>query len=75
VWGLPIVLSDAIAEGTALVGDYANFVELAERRGIEVQVSDSHSDFFIKGKQAIRADMRAALPIYRPQAFCEVTGI
>lgn len=75
IWGLPVVLSDAISEGTALVGDYANFIELSERRGIEVSVSDSHSDYFIKGKQAIRADMRAALPIYRPAAYCEITGI
>lgn len=75
IWGLPVVKAQAIAEGNALVGDFANFVELAEKRGIEVQVSNSHDDYFVKGKQAIRADMRVALPIYRPAAFCEVTGL
>ena len=29
----------------------------------------------IKGKLAIRADMRAALAVYRATAFCTVTGI
>jgi HK97 family phage major capsid protein len=75
IWGLPVIKAQAIVEGNALIGDFANFVELAERRGIEVQITNAHSDFFIKGKQAIRADMRAALPIYRPAAFCEITGI
>ncbi|MEX0843404.1 MAG: hypothetical protein WD120_03565 [Gemmatimonadota bacterium] len=45
------------------------------RRGIEVQISNSHSDYFVKGKQAIRADMRVALVIYRASAFSEVTGV
>jgi len=75
IWGLMAVQAQAETENTGLVGDFANFVELAVRRGIEVQVSNSHSDFFVKGKQAIRADMRAALQVYRPAAFCTVTGI
>jgi HK97 family phage major capsid protein len=75
IWGLPVVQSDGITENTGLVGDFANFSELAIRRGISVEVSDSHSDFFIKNKQAIRAEMRAALIVYRPTAFAKVTGI
>ncbi|MCH7801648.1 MAG: phage major capsid protein [Chloroflexi bacterium] len=62
-------------EGQGLVGDFRNFVQLFERRGVTVKVSDSHSDFFIKGKQAIRADMRVALVIYRPAAFVELTDL
>lgn len=75
IWGIPVILSDAITEGTALVGDFANFSELAIRAGIEMKVTDAHSDFFIKGKQAIRADMRCAFTVYRPAAFCTVTGL
>lgn len=75
IWGLRVAQSDAITENTGLVGDFQNFVELAVRRGIDVQVSNSHSTFFIEGKQALRADMRAALVVYRPAAFCTVTGI
>ena len=75
IWGLQVVRAQAETENTALVGDFANFSELAIRRGVDVQVSNSHSTFFVEGKQAIRADMRAALVIYRPTAFCTVTGI
>lgn len=75
IWGLRVVKAQAITQGSALVGDFVNFVELATRRGIDVQVSNSHSTFFTQGKQAIRADLRVALPVYRPAAFCEVTGL
>ncbi|WP_327047282.1 phage major capsid protein [Microbispora sp. NBC_01189] len=75
IWGLPVAQSDAITLGTALVGDYGNFSELTTRRGIDVQVSNSHSTFFVEGKQAVRADMRAALVVYRPAAFVTVTGL
>ncbi|SDZ55222.1 phage major capsid protein, HK97 family [Saccharopolyspora shandongensis] len=75
IWGLPVAEAQAITENTALVGDFANFSELSVRRGLDVQVSNSHADYFVNGKQAMRADLRAALVIYRPAAFCTVTGI
>ncbi|MFW6034032.1 MAG: phage major capsid protein [bacterium] len=75
IWGLQVTQSDAITENTAVVGDFANFSELAVRRGIDVQVSNSHSTFFVEGKQAMRADIRVAILWYRPAAFCTVTGI
>jgi HK97 family phage major capsid protein len=75
IWGLPIVQAYALTQGTALVGDFANYSELDMRRGMEVKVSDSHGTYFVEGKQAIRADIRAALVVYRPTAFCTVTGL
>ena len=75
IWGLTVAQAVAQTENTAVVGDFANFSELAVRRGVDVQVSNSHDTFFIQGKQAIRADMRVALVWYRPTAFCTVTGI
>lgn len=75
IWGVQAVQADAQTENTAVVGDFANYALLVVRRGIVVKVTDSHSDFFINGKQAIRADMRAAAVWLRPAAFCTVTGI
>ena len=74
IWGLPVIEAQALTENTALVGDFS-FSELAQRRGIDVQISNSHADFFTNGLQAIRADVRVALVIYRPAAFATVTGI
>lgn len=75
IWGLQVVQEAGLTENTAVVGDFANFSELAIRRGIEVKVTDAHADFFINGKQAIRAGIRAAFVVYRPSAFATVTGI
>ena len=75
IWGLPAVITTAETENTALLGDYQLYSEIFRRRGANVKVSDSHSDFFIKGKLAVRADKRLALAIYRITAFCKVTGI
>jgi HK97 family phage major capsid protein len=75
IWGLRAVMAQAMTADTALVGDFGNYAELAVRRGVDVQVSNSHSTYFVEGKQAIRADMRVALVVYRPAAFATVTGI
>jgi HK97 family phage major capsid protein len=75
IWGLRVVRAQAATLGTAITGDFANFSELAVRRGIDTQISNSHSTFFVEGKQAVRADVRAAFVVYRPAAFCTVTGL
>lgn len=75
IWGLRVVQAQAETQNTGVVGDFANFSELAVRRGVDVQVSNSHSTFFVEGKQAVRADVRVAFVVYRPAAFCTITGI
>jgi HK97 family phage major capsid protein len=75
IWGLPAVEALGAVEGTVDVGDFGNYSELAVKRGIDVQISNSHADFFTNGKQAMRADVRCALVFYRPKAFCTVTGM
>jgi HK97 family phage major capsid protein len=75
IWGVQVALSDAITLGTAVVGDFANYSELSVRRGLDTQISNSHSTYFVEGKQAIRADIRCAAVFYRPTAFCTVTGL
>ncbi|WP_425154698.1 phage major capsid protein [Candidatus Palauibacter sp.] len=74
LFGLPVALGDVIAEGTGIVGDFANFSQLYDRRMIEVQVGYVDAQFK-KGQQTIRADMRVAFAVYRATAFCTVTGI
>jgi HK97 family phage major capsid protein len=75
IWGVPVVETTAAPPTKALMGDYNTFAELAVKRGIDVQVSNSHADFFINGKLAVRADVRCAVAHYRPTAFAEVTGL
>lgn len=74
IWGLPVAMCDAGTAGTAAVFD-SSYTELATRRGVDVQISNSHAGFFTEGKQAIRADTRVAFIVYRPAAVCTVTGL
>lgn len=75
LWGVPVVVTTAQTENTSLLGDYRTHSALFMRRGIEFQVTNAHNDFFIKGKQAIRCDLRCAMVHFRDEAFCKVTGI
>ena len=74
IWGLQVVVSEAIAANTALVGDFRQAV-LWEREGITLSITDSHADFFVRNLLAILAEMRAAFGVLDPQAFCTVTAI
>lgn len=75
IWGLPVVKTQVLSAGTALVGDFGNFSDLLIRRGLEVQTTNSHGTHFVEGTQAIRADMRCVLAVYRAKAFTKVTGL
>jgi len=73
IWGLPVVVSSACTENTCLVGAFSA-AQLFIRQDVTLAISDSHSDFFIRNKVMLRAEMRAALCVFRPAAFCLVTG-
>lgn len=76
IWGLKVVPSTVIAEGTALVGKFGGgeAAHVVMRQGVDLAVSDSHSDFFAKNQLAIRLTMRLGFPIYRAESFCSITN-
>lgn len=74
IWGLPVLESTAQTENTVLTGDFAGYCQLFEKKGIDIQISDSHDTYFILNKLAVRCEIRVAFPIYRPAAFCTVSG-
>jgi HK97 family phage major capsid protein len=71
LWRLPVVESEAVTEGTAIVGDFRRAV-LWDREAASIAVSDSHADFFIRNIIAVLAELRAAFGITRPAAFCTI---
>ena len=74
LWGLRVVVTEAMTENTALVGDFRQAV-LWRREGVSLAVSDSHSDYFTRNLLAILAEMRAAFGVLDSEAFCTVTSI
>ena len=75
LFGLKVVQSDILTEGTALVGSFmAPWAVLWERAGVEVVVGYVGTQF-TEGEVTLRATGRFALQVGRPAAFCTVTGI
>ncbi len=74
IFGLPIVVTNLIAAGTALVGDFRMYSELFNRWGVRVEVGYVNDDF-AKNRRTLRVESRDCLAIYRAAAFCTVTGI
>lgn len=75
LWGYPVVESDALTAGQFIAGDFNNFCAIHDRRDVDIQITNSHSDYFMRGVQAIRADVRAAFVVYRPAAFTLGSGL
>jgi len=75
VWGMTVVPTNAMAQGTMLTGDFPMYSHISRRQGITIDVSNSHADYFGKNLQAIRAEERFSLEIYRASAFCQITGV
>lgn len=73
VWGLAVISTTNIAQGTALVGGFREGATLWERTGIEIYVTDSDDDKFKKNILTLLAEKRAALSVWRPKAFVKVT--
>ena len=72
-WGLPVLVTNGVNVGTAIVGAFREGATVWRKGGVAVQASNSHEDYFRKNLTAIRAEERLALTVYRPSAFCRCT--
>lgn len=68
LWGLPVVESEGMTQGTAVVADWKLAI-LWDRMQTAISMSNSHADFFTRNLVAILAEFRAAFGVVRPQAF------
>ncbi len=75
LWGLRVRVTPLIAEGTALVGAFRPFAQVFRKGGLTVTASTEHSTYFVENKVAILAEERLGFAVYRPLAFCKVTGL
>jgi HK97 family phage major capsid protein len=74
LWGLRVVVTPAMTENTALVGDFSQAV-VADRQQSTIYVSDSHKDWFGRNILAVLAETRLALGVLDVDAFCTVTAL
>ncbi len=75
IWGVPVIETTAVTSTKAVLGDFTNHAEVSTRRGVDMQISNSHGTFFAEGVLAVRVDIRLAAIFYRPAAFAACTGL
>lgn len=73
LWGLPTVVTTAIAAGTVLVGAGMASTQLFRKGGVRVESTNSDEDDFRFNRIAIRAEERVLLAVYLPAAWVKVT--
>ncbi len=81
VWGRPFRTNqnfqDRATAGNVpiLTGDFRGAATIFRRQGLTVQVTDSHSDEFLRGVLRIRMTTRLGLVKWRPSGFTTVSVI
>ena len=76
LWGVPVVASTETSAGDCLVGVFGGgqAIHIVARQGIDVAMSDSHDENFVKDILVMKATVRMGLPIYRATAFAKITN-
>jgi capsid protein len=72
-WGIRPVAVASIPAGTAYVGDFSQAATLFSRGNVEVFMTDSHADYFIRNVLVLLAEIRALATVPEPQAAAKCT--
>jgi HK97 family phage major capsid protein len=75
LWNMNVWVTPTIGAGTALVGSAREAARIYRRGGLTVESSNSHASHFVENKVAVRAEERLALAVFRPSAWCVVSGL
>lgn len=71
LWRVPVIVSNAMTVGNFLLGDWTMGATIYDREQMDIRVSESHSDYFVKNGVAILAEERYGFGIELPKAFCK----
>ncbi len=69
LWRVPVIVTNAMAEHEFLLGDWTLGATIYDREQMDIRVSESHSDYFVKNGLAILAEERYGFGIELPKAF------
>jgi len=73
LWGYPVVVTNAMAAGTVLVGAFAMSSEIKDRQQASIDISYENSTNFEKNMLTIRAEERLALCVFRTESFIKAS--
>lgn len=70
LWGVPVVTTPLMPQHLMLVGHFdPTTLQVARRKGVTMQMSNSNGTDFVQGNITARAESRLGLLCYRPSAF------
>ena len=69
IWRMPVVVTNAMPVDNFILGDWIMGSKIRDREQVEVRVSESHADYFVKNGVAILAEERYVLTTPRPLAY------
>lgn len=75
LWGLPVIVTTAMAAGQCLVGALNMAATIWDREQAGVEITNSNEDDFRRNRLCIRVEERLAQTIYRPLALVDVTFV
>lgn len=74
IWGMKVVATSAIAQGTALVGAFASCASIITKagEGFRVEVANQNEDDFVKNMITVRIEERLLAAVRLPSGFAKV---
>jgi HK97 family phage major capsid protein len=81
LWGLEVISTIGIAQGTGLVGDFSTGATIYDREQARVDWFESGglgaagAEIASRNQLVARAEERIGFAVHRPSAFCSVTGL
>lgn len=74
LWGRPVVEAIGMTLNTMLCADFQLGCMLFDREQAAIRVG-TINDQMVRNMQTVLAELRAAFVVFRPTAFCQVTGV
>lgn len=71
--GFPVIITNAIAAGTALVGAFGFAAKLWDRQEASIRTTENYQDDFVRNAIVVLAEERLCLTVPLPEGFCLVT--
>ncbi len=73
LWGVPVVVTNAMTAANVLVGAFAMSSEIKDRNAAAIEISYENATNFEKNMVTIRAEERIALVVFRTESFITAT--
>lgn len=69
LWGVPVIVTNAMTAGTAMVGAFQMGCEIYDREDASILISDQNQDNFEKNMLTLLAEERICLAVYNTSLF------